>query len=96
MSLLGYFLQRSVLLEETNITQAPGQGKSRFIENNHRAGASLVLSLQGEMLQVYTNSVEGQFFGDNLCYFDGKLLAPVFRRGRHSDTIEEVLALCDV
>ena len=55
-----------------------------------------MLSLQGEMLQVYTNSVEGQFFGDNLCYFDGKLLAPVFRRGRHSDTIEEVLALCDV
>ena len=28
-------------------------------------------------LQVYTNSVEGQAFGETLCCFDGKLLAPV-------------------
>ena len=36
-----------------------------------------VLSLQGDTLQVYTNPVEGQTFGGNLCCFDGKLLAPV-------------------
>ena len=35
------------------------------------------LSLQGDTLQVYTNSVEGQTFGETLCCFDGKLLAPV-------------------
>ena len=36
-----------------------------------------VLSLQGDALQVYTNPVEGQLFGGDLCCFDGKLLAPV-------------------
>ena len=36
-----------------------------------------VLSLQGDTLQVYTNPVEGQVFGETLCCFDGKLLAPV-------------------
>ena len=36
-----------------------------------------VLSLQGDVLQVYTHPVEGQFFRDVLCCFDGKLLAPV-------------------
>ena len=55
-----------------------------------------VLSLQGDTLQVYTNPVEGQFFDDSLCYFDGKLLVPVFRRLRHSDAVEEVVALCGV
>jgi hypothetical protein len=34
------------------------------------------LSLQGDKLQVYTNPVEGHTF-KSLCYFDGKLLAPV-------------------
>ena len=37
----------------------------------------LVLSLQGDTLEVYTNPVEGQTFGESLCYFDGKLLASV-------------------
>ena len=55
-----------------------------------------VLSLQGDTLQVYTNSVEGQFFDDSLCYFDGKLLVPVFRRLWHSDAVEGVVALCGV
>jgi len=36
-----------------------------------------VLSLQGDTLQVYTNPVEEQTFTESLCYFDGKLLAPV-------------------
>ena len=36
-----------------------------------------VLSLQGDTLQVYTNPVEGQTFGQTLCCFDDKLLAPV-------------------
>ena len=35
------------------------------------------LSLQGETLEVYTHPVEGQTFRGDLCYFDGKLLAPV-------------------
>ena len=55
-----------------------------------------VLSLQGDTLQAYTNSVEGQFFDDSLCYFDGKLLVPVFRRLWHSDAVEGVVALCGV
>ena len=37
-----------------------------------------VLSLQGDILQVYTHPVEGQTFTPfRICYFDGKLLAPV-------------------
>ena len=40
----------------------------------------LVLSLQGDILQVYTHTAEGQTF-KSLCYFDGKLLVPV----RHDD-----------
>ena len=35
-----------------------------------------VLSLQGDTLQVYTHPDEGRLF-ETLCYFDGKLLAPV-------------------
>ena len=35
-----------------------------------------VLSLQGDILQVYTHPVVGQTF-ETLCYFDGKLLASV-------------------
>ena len=35
------------------------------------------MSLQGDTLQVYTNPDEGQTFGETLCCFDGKLLAPV-------------------
>ena len=67
-----------------------------------------VLSLQGDTLQVYTNPVEDQFFDDALCYFDGKLLAPVFRKGMayedgpwlsknlSKNGIQDVVALCDV
>ena len=53
-----------------------------------------VLSLQGETLQVYTNPVEGQFFGDTLCCFDGKLLAPV--RSGGSNIFKDMVALCGV
>ena len=68
-----------------------------------------VLSLQGETLQVYTNSVEGQFFDDALCYFDGKLLAPFFHKAcaygddgpwlsksLSKNGIQDVVALCGV
>ena len=48
------------------------------------------LSLQGDTLQVYTNSVEGQTFGETLCCFDGKLLAPVVD---NAHTIVGVMAL---
>ena len=41
-----------------------------------------VLSLQGETLQVYTHRVEGQFFDEILCCFDGTLLVPVDDGGR--------------
>ena len=40
----------------------------------------VVMSLQGATLQVYTNPVEGHTFSHALCYFDGKLLAPVKRK----------------
>ena len=38
-----------------------------------------VLSLQGDMLEVCQNPIEGNSFTftDTLCCFDGKLLAPV-------------------
>ena len=53
-----------------------------------------VLSLQGDTLQVYTNPVEGQFFGETLCCFDGRLLAPV--RSGHSSSFNDMVALCGV
>ena len=51
-----------------------------------------VLSLQGDVLQVYTHPVEGQSFCKSLCYFDGKLLARVV--DTQSMTCVEVVALC--
>ena len=63
---------------------------------NPQQGRRIVaLSLQGNTLQVYTNPVEGQFFGDFLCCFDGKLLAPV-RRARRFGASNEIVALCGV
>ena len=53
-----------------------------------------VLSLQGDVLQVYTHPVEGQIF-NGLCCFDGKLLAPV-RDRRVQGITKEVVALCGV
>ena len=49
-----------------------------------------VLSLQGDVLQVYTHPVEGQSFCKSLCYFDGKLLARVV--DTQSMTCVEVMA----
>ena len=51
--------------------------------------------MPGDILQVYTHPVEGQIFGDSLCCFDGKLLAPVRDRSRSGIT-KEVVALCGV
>ena len=53
-----------------------------------------VLSLQGDILQVYTHPIEGQVFSDGLCCFDGKLLAPV--GNLHLGTVKEVVTLCGV
>ena len=53
-----------------------------------------VLSLQGDILQVYTHPIEGQVFSDDLCCFDGKLLAPV--GNLHLGTVKEVVTLCGV
>ena len=56
-----------------------------------------VLSLQGDTLQVYTNPVEGQFFGETLCCFDGKLLAPVSNTANYSSNhFKDMVALCGV
>ena len=55
-----------------------------------RARRIFVLSLQGDTLQVYTNPVEGQTFSDVLCFFDGKLLAPV---EDNEDKVVGVMAL---
>ena len=52
-----------------------------------------VLSLQGDTLQVYTHPVEWQTF-KSLCYFDGKLLAPVVNR--RLGIIKGVVALLGV
>ena len=54
-----------------------------------------VLSLQGDMLEVYQNPLEGNSFTftDTLCCFDGKLLAPV--QGP-SGVFVEVVALRDL
>ena len=41
-----------------------------------------VLSLQGDTLQVYTHRVEGQFFDEVLCCFDGTLLVSVLDNAR--------------
>ena len=54
------------------------------------------LSLQGDTLQVYTNPVEGHAFGDTICCFDGKLLAPVRSAGGYLGTYSEMVALCGV
>ena len=45
--------------------------------NQQRGRRIFVLSLLGETLQVYTYPLEGQAFSDALCYFDGRLLAPM-------------------
>ena len=45
--------------------------------NQQRGRRIFVLSLHGETLQVYTYPLEGQAFSDALCYFDGRLLAPM-------------------
>ena len=47
--------------------------------NSQYCGHIFVLSLQCDILQVYTHPVVGQYFGP-LCYFDGKLLAPVRKK----------------
>ena len=63
-----------------------------------RSRRIFVLSLQGDILQVYTHPVEGQIWGqifDGLCCFDGKLLASVLD-WRSSSRVKEVLALCGV
>ena len=55
-----------------------------------------VLSLQGDTLQVYTHPDEGQAVKNSLCYFEGKLLAPVRDRPSPSDTADdaEVVDMC--
>ena len=55
-----------------------------------------VLSLQGDLLQVYTNPVEEQIFADTLCCFDGKLLAPVLASNGHEFVYAGVWALRDI
>ena len=63
-----YFVKdRLYLVEQKDGTDNPLQCGRRIC----------VLSLQGDVLQVYMNPVEGQTFGETLCCFDGKLLAPV-------------------
>jgi len=53
-----------------------------------------VLSLQGDILQVYMHPVEGQFIFENLCCFDGKLLAP--SETTYSRELVEVVGLLGV
>ena len=53
-----------------------------------------VLSLQGDILQVYMHPVEGQFIFENLCCFDGKLLAP--SETTYSRELVEVVGLVGI
>ena len=53
----------------------------------------LVLSLQGDTLEVYTNPVEEQTFTESLCYFDSKLLAPVQLQDAQSGIPSEVVGV---
>ena len=88
---------RLYLVEETNDEHDEEEGEEG-VESEPcdplRGRRIFVLSLQGDTLQVYTNPIEGQFFGETLCCFDGKLLVPV--RSRHSNTFNEMVALCGV
>ena len=63
--------------------------------NLHAGRRIFVLSLLGETLQVYTHPFEGQHegqFSDALCYFDGRLLAPMASFEGHSDVTTSVVA----
>ena len=80
---LCFVKDRLYLLEEAD-DEEDEEGE---LINPLQGGRIFVLSLQGDTLQVYTHPVEGQTF-ETLCYFDGKLLAPV-RRG-YSSTVEMV------
>ena len=64
---------RLYLIEEAN-SDEDYEGELLYPLQGRRI---FVMSLQGDTLQVYTNPVEGQTFIGDLCYFDGKLLAPV-------------------
>jgi len=67
---------RLYLVEEAD-NEVEEEGEQLAIIFSGQQGRRIVvLSLQGEILQVYTNPVEGQFFTETLCCFDGKLLAP--------------------
>ena len=55
-----------------------------------------VLSLQGDLLQVYINPAEDQIFADMLCCFDGKLLAPVLAFNGYEFVHVGVKALRDI
>lgn len=50
-----------------------------------------VLSLQGETLEVYTHTVEGQYFS-GLCYFDGKLLALLVKKQKLQWEFADILS----
>jgi sugar lactone lactonase YvrE len=72
---LCFVKDRLYLIEEQDYDDEEG----KFI-NPLQGRRIFVLSLQGDTLQVYTHPDEGQIF-DDLCCFDGKLLAPVLDRG---------------
>ena len=89
---------RLYLVEEAD-NEVEEEGEQLAIIFSGQQGRRIVvLSLQGEILQVYTNPVEGRVFTDTLCCFDGKLLAPT--RCRHSTgrsgTFSEMVVLCGV
>merc|ERR1712194_884471 len=85
------FVKDRLYLVEENAADEDDEGELLYPLRGRRIFA---LSSQGDTLQVYTNSVEGQLFGGDLCCFDGKLLAPV--RSGDSNLFNEVVALCGV
>ena len=87
---LCFVKDRLYLVEAENIAR---DGEGELI--NPLCGRRIfVLSLQGDILQVYMHPVEGQFIFENLCCFDGKLLAP--SETTYSRELVEVVGLVGI
>merc|ERR1712194_765913 len=90
---LCFVKDRLYLVEEAD-KEVDEEGELIYPRTHLQGRRIFVMSLQGDTLQVYTNPVEGQTFGQTLCCFDGKLLAPA--RHGHVGAFDEMVALCGV
>ena len=77
---LCFVKDRLYLVEKADHDEDTSEDEEGGLFNPLQGRRIFVLSLQGDILQVYTHLVDGQIFSDVLCCFDGKLLAPVLAR----------------